>query len=207
MDGAKDRDMNRKNKDRIISRRIFIVNDHRDMKDATALENTLRDRGHRVNVLVPGDIWVQTVPRQFAKTDLVVTLLTPHSVENPWIIAMAGMAIALRHRFSHRICVLIPVYMEPGITVPDPLKSFHSINLERRDKEKNPEKIVWIADQVEKAAAGHRFGPKVFISHCHEDKGFADAVVKVLKAKFNFEAEEIRCTSHPWHDLPFDVRG
>ena len=189
---------------------IFLAYDSRDRDLARYLEDGLGKKDHicvwGVDELIAGRGWGELMPRRIAEADAVIALLTENSERSRSVWSEIGAARALAN--SERSTALLPVVVglekAPGY-VDDILKLWCSSS-----SEENLDKLIAEVDTAIKAhlaaveaEASRDFSPKIFISHRHKDQKIAEALTRSIRAAFELEAKEIRCTSVQPYRLPF----
>jgi hypothetical protein len=116
---------------------VFLSHDSRDRRLADALGKALQRLTLRqISVwhssdtsahggLKPGHIWLDEIREQLNKSKAVVTLLTPRSMERPWLLFEAGFGAASSERDVIPICVGI----DSLASIPFPLGMYQSYQL------------------------------------------------------------------------------
>lgn len=128
--------------------KVFISHSHADAPLAAKLSEGLERSGLDVwdpvrNVL-PGDNWAAEVARALEESQAMVVLLTPHSINSPYVRREMEYALGSRN-YSNR---LIPVVVEgtanlPKGQVPWIVRQMPSFQLDRRGTAVQP-----IADAI-----------------------------------------------------------
>ena len=144
--------------------------------------------------------------QSLASANAVVVLLTPESMQSPMVISEVGAARAFAT--TERKMALLPVLL--GLPeIPNFIQDLFVLQADSAA----PSEVERIADEIDKAVEAHlsavsavnaaTAGPRIFISHRHDDAEVAGALTRVLRAAFDLSPRDIRCTSIQPYRLPF----
>jgi tetratricopeptide (TPR) repeat protein len=132
------------------SRKIFVSHTHADKPIADAFRDAVEELfGNYVTVSYSsepehgpkhGEKWLQWIDEQVRSSDFTLVLLTPSSLQKPWILweagAVAGTAVAAGKEDARKVRPI--VFRIPPEQVPDP---FRDIQLVRGDDYGNMESV------------------------------------------------------------------
>lgn len=123
---------------------VFISHAHRDFRLAKAMSEALRACfGKEIEIGVSsldgaipgGDNWVAWIHDQISSCDLAIVLLTPTSIQNPWVLYEAGGVDGVARTNPTTEKRLVPVsFLRQSGDLPDPFKSRAAVS--GTDKEK-----------------------------------------------------------------------
>lgn len=131
--------------------RIFLSHSHRDAPLAARTSTELEKNGFQVwnadRDLLPGDNWAETVAQALKESNTMVVLLTPTTMESPWVKKEIEYALGSRN-YSDR---LIPVVVGdpdkiPTSEIPWILHKFQWFDI--TDSDFDPPKVKEIADAI-----------------------------------------------------------
>jgi hypothetical protein len=183
---------------------IFLSYKSDDKKLAEELQSCLIGKGHQmrfdVTELLVGDDWRKGLAEALYSADGMVVLLTKKALRSQFVISEIGAARAVK---MARPFFLLPVLLEP-MKIPFFIEDIFCIRRESRPMDDVAADIDAAIQRHFKRLRGRN--PSIFISHRHKDKALVSALVDVLKAAFQLEKQDIRCTSvHPYR-LPAGER-
>lgn len=175
---------------------IYVSYKLEDRGLAAGLSKKLEGLGHRAVydavALLPGTDWRQVLLNELTKADVLVVLLTEHSLGSPFVMGEIGSARVLNHLFGQML--IVPVLIE-GMDVPPVVSDLFVIRMSA-DEEGLAHAASEINGAIENYLAHSRSGyPKIFISHRHRDAAIAEALVRVIEAAFDVAPSDLRCTS------------
>ncbi|MCC5603845.1 toll/interleukin-1 receptor domain-containing protein [Nostoc favosum] len=137
--------------------KVFISHSSTDTKLARRIADALRNASFQVwndTQIFPGDNWAELIANQLRESDAMVVLLTPNSVDSPYINAEVGYAIG-EQGYKGRV---IPVLAAPSeelsqleLKIPWILKKFGMIHIS--NLEDDEEGLRNITQALKKAAA------------------------------------------------------
>jgi hypothetical protein len=137
--------------------RVFISHSSKDTKLVRRIGDALRNEGFQVwddDQIFPGDNWAELIANQLRESDAMVVLLTPNSVDSPYINAEVGYALG-EQGYKGRV---IPVLAAPSeglsqleLKIPWILKKFGMIHIS--NIEDDEEGLRNITQALKKAAA------------------------------------------------------
>jgi hypothetical protein len=159
---------------------------------AKRLSEELERLGHRAVydsvALSPGVNWREVLIKELSASDAVVVLITEQALQSPFIMGEIGAARALYHEFGQML--LLPVLMG-NLPIPDVVNDLFVIRMSD-DQEGIARSAFDIAkkleDHINRRCLRH---PRIFISHRHNDKAIAQALVKVIEAAFEVEPSDL----------------
>jgi predicted nucleotide-binding protein len=169
-------------------------------------QEALQQKGHEVvwdvDSLIVGSGWRDALMQSLSSSDAVVVLLTPDSVVSQMVISEVGAARAFAT--TEKRMALLPVL----IGLPE-IPSFIQDLFVLQTDTITPEKVEEIANDIDRAIAAHlnvvksTTSPSIFISHRHKDHQVAGALTELIRAAFDININQIRCTSIQPYRLPF----
>lgn len=175
---------------------IFISCGSEDSGIAKTLEGQMLKRGHRISLPLGtpmvGD-WRAQVTRALVASRALIAILTERGQHAQNVLAEIGAGRALAQTKG---MLILPVPF--GIDDPSFIRDLYCYRLPSESEED----INTLAKTLDDAIAS-RATPRIFISHRHEDKKVAEALVLLLNEAFRIQTTDIRCTSlHPYALLP-----
>ncbi|MDF5734659.1 MULTISPECIES: toll/interleukin-1 receptor domain-containing protein [unclassified Nostoc] len=137
--------------------KVFISYNSTDRKLAWQIADALRNADFQVwndTQIFPGDNWAELIANELRESDAMVVLLTPNSVDSPYINAEVGYALG-EQGYKGRV---IPVLAAPSeqlsqleLKIPWILKKFGMIYIS--NLEHDEEGLRNITQALKKAAA------------------------------------------------------
>ncbi|MEH2247114.1 toll/interleukin-1 receptor domain-containing protein [Nostoc sp.] len=137
--------------------KVFISHSSKDTKLVKQIVDALRNADFQVwndTQIFPGDNWAQLIANELRESDAMVVLLTPNSVDSPYINAEVGYALG-EQGYKGRV---IPVLAAPSeqlsqleLKIPWILKKFGMIYIS--NLEHDEEGLRNITQALKKAAA------------------------------------------------------
>lgn len=137
--------------------KVFISHSSNDTKLARQIADALRNASFQVwndTQIFPGDNWAELIANELRESDAMVVLLTPNSVDSPYINAEVGYALG-EEGYKGRV---IPVLAAPSeqlseleLKIPWILKKFGMIYIS--NIENDEEALRNITQALKKAAA------------------------------------------------------
>jgi TIR domain len=137
--------------------KVFISYSSKDRKLAWRIADALRNADFQVwddTQIFPGDNWAEIIANELRESDAMVILLTPNSVDSPYINAEVGYALG-EQGYKGRV---IPVLAAPSeeisqleVKIPWILKKFGIIYIS--NLEQDEEGLRNITQALKKAAA------------------------------------------------------
>ncbi len=190
--------------------RFFLSYRVSNRDDARLFQQALVERGHEVawdvDAIQVGTGWRDALMQSLASADAVVVLLTPESMQSPMVISEVGAARAFAT--TERNIALLPVLI--GLQgIPNFIQDLFVLQADLAAQTE----VERIANEIDKAVEAHlssvsavnaaTAGPRIFISHRHDDAEVAGALTRLLQAAFDLSPRDIRCTSVQPYRLPF----
>ena len=109
--------------------KVFLSYDKRDRLPAQRLASRLKSKGLQVwdpaRELLPGDNWSVKQGEALEKSDAMIVLLSPDSVDSPWLLHELQFALGSKN-FRRR---LIPVIVRQTKKIPWILEEFPIVRL------------------------------------------------------------------------------
>ena len=194
--------------------KVFLSYNSSDRKFARSVETELKKYKHEsvwgVDELIAGRGWGELMPERLGTADVVIALLTPKSKDNKSLWCEIGAARVLAH--SEKRTAFLPVIKDLEVS---PGYTGDTLILWERDYDEDDtgSRVPDLCKEIDRAIQAHLKAlevedgrverPKIFVSHRHKDHEIASALVKVLRAQFNLNDSDIRCTSVQPYRLPF----
>lgn len=131
--------------------KVFLSHSHSDAPLAARMSTELEKNGFQVwnaeRDLLPGDNWAEKVARALKESKAMVVLLTPATMESPWVKKEIEYALGSKN-YSNR---LIPVIVGdpakiPTSDIPWILHKFRWFDI--TDSDIDPPKVKEIADAI-----------------------------------------------------------
>lgn len=177
---------------------IFISFYVKDWGFYDQLSAALKQSGHRNYFIdLKGRLGVEKIfdfaglDEELRNTDLTILVLSKRYIEDPWLADELRALIALEN--NQRPNFLVPVLIDDlkDDEIPSYLRS-----KPRHDFRKSPFEVVYAQLSAQLARWPSRSSLLIFISHSHDNRDIAAALIKLLLLAFDkLSKPQIRCTS------------
>jgi hypothetical protein len=179
---------------------IFTSSSFEDSPIAKALEVQLLSKGHRTKL----PIGKPNVGNQRANISEAIresrALIAILSKSGNFAENVVGEIGAARILADMRGMLVLPVLLDAGAKPPELVNDLYCFRLFDED-------VPRLAGELDAAIREPvRPLPRIFISHRHEDRTTAAALMELLKLAFQAEKTDIRCTSVTSHGLETGVQ-
>lgn len=181
---------------------VYVSYKSEDKYIVNALVPLLEAKGHSIRFdqeLPIGAAWRDQLMGALLSSDVVLVLWTEHTHRSQFVPAEIGMVRATRK------LGLLPV-----IVGDVPIPPFIQDLIVEHIPDTTPETLKALSEKLDASIKKHiqyrslrKAGrPKVFISHRHKDEEIVRSLVECIRAYFQIERQDIRCTSVRPYRLP-----
>jgi hypothetical protein len=168
---------------------IFVSHSFSDLPVALALEDRLRNKGHKSRIPVGTNVagnWRSKYTKALSGADVLVAVLTEAALGSKNVLGEIGAARVLEYL---RGMLVLPVLVGE-IGIPAFISDIFCFRL------KGPDDTDTVVELLDRAIIDNvKLVPRIFISHRHKDEPVAAALTGLLEQAFYIDKNDIRCTS------------